>query len=407
MLIDKLNLIEMLNFIDRVETVKSYFRKWMKEFPDIQTLANSSAERVKEMWAGLGYYRRASLLHKCAQTVVEKFGGKLPEEAEELEKLPGIGKYTAGAISSVAFGKVTPVVDGNVIRVLTRLRAIATDPKGSAVTKLMWKIAGDLVDDERPGDFNQAIMELGSQLCTALNPHCDKCPVRKCCNAHKEVISSTKYTEHGDYDPCTLCTVHDITTTVTKFPIKTAKKKKRELMTQVCIVQKDNGIGELEYLLVQRPDKGLLAGFWEFPSVELEDANEDTPYDQRKEVMDLYLSKLDQTIVDNHSERRELGTTTHIFTHINQLLFVETLRIKNSSQESFAEDFPTEITYNWFTKDTLMGMAISKSVKKCFSLLCKDEKPKPAPKRTKLMRKQISNDIKAQDAINKMFNISH
>jgi A/G-specific adenine glycosylase len=121
-----------------VATVKAYFVKWMREFPTVQALASATPERVNEMWAGLGYYRRARLLHQCAKEIVDKHGGVIPRTASELEELPGIGKYTAGAVASIAFGQVTPLVDGNVIRVLARLRAIAADPKNLAVTKLFW-----------------------------------------------------------------------------------------------------------------------------------------------------------------------------------------------------------------------------------------------------------------------------
>jgi A/G-specific adenine glycosylase len=112
----------------------------MKEFPTVQALAAASPERVNEMWAGLGYYRRARLLHQCAKEIVDKHDGTIPQTAAALEDLPGVGKYTAGAVASIAFGQVTPLVDGNVIRVLARLRAIAADPKNASVVKLFWLV---------------------------------------------------------------------------------------------------------------------------------------------------------------------------------------------------------------------------------------------------------------------------
>lgn len=376
----------------------------MKEFPDIQSLAAASLERVKEIWAGLGYYRRATLLHKCAQVVVEKYDGIIPSSVEELEKLPGIGKYTAGAIASVAYGKAVPLIDGNVIRVLTRLRTIATDPKGSVANKLMWKLAGNLVDFKRPGDFNQALMELGSQLCTVQNPSCNKCPIRSCCNAYKELCEGKAKVEDQTYAPCTICTSSDTSLAVTKYPIKTEKKKKRDMFTHVCIVKNELESSDPLYLLVQRPNTGLLAGFWEFSSVEIPIENyntvTDVPYKARKDVMDRYLSQfVDIDLIHKANERREIGSTTHIFSHIKQHLSVETLTIYTSNLNLKSET--SDYSCNWFTKETLLNMAISKSVKKCFDILTTNNSAKIVAKR----KRTGLVPLKGQIPINKCFNL--
>lgn len=160
-------------------------RKW----PTLQDLASASLEEVNQLWAGLGYYSRGRRLQEGARKVVEELGGHMPCTAETLQKLlPGVGRYTAGAIASIAFGQVTGVVDGNVIRVLCRVRAIGADPSSTPVSQQLWSLAQQLVDPARPGDFNQAAMELGAMVCTPQRPLCSDCPVQRLCRAHQRVM---------------------------------------------------------------------------------------------------------------------------------------------------------------------------------------------------------------------------
>ena len=151
----------------RVETVIPYYLKWMAAYPTPAALAAASPEDINAAWAGLGYYRRARLLHQGAATVAAPpYNGELPSTTEELMKIPGIGAYTAGAIASISFGQRVPVVDGNVLRVLSRMRAVAAAAQHPPFKdKLSWELAASLVDPERPGDFNQAMMELGATVC--------------------------------------------------------------------------------------------------------------------------------------------------------------------------------------------------------------------------------------------------
>ena len=165
----------------QVATVLSYFTRWMQRFPNVKALASASEDEVLHAWQGLGYYSRARSLRRAAQAVVERFDGSLPGTVEELRSLPGIGPYSAGAIASIAFGERTPVVDGNVVRVLSRLFALRGDPNKAAQRKLIWERAAELVPSERPGDFNQALMELGATVCTPQNPRCALCPLRRHC----------------------------------------------------------------------------------------------------------------------------------------------------------------------------------------------------------------------------------
>jgi A/G-specific adenine glycosylase len=217
----------------QVHTVVDYFRRWIQEFPTIKELACASQERINELWSGLGYYRRARLLHECAKTIQEKHGGKIPNNSKDLMKLPGIGKYTAGAIASIAFGEPAPIVDGNVIRVLSRLRAIRADTKNSVVQKLYWKLARSLVQSpvvQRPGDFNQALMEFGSLVCTQRQPSCSTCPIRSKCLAYQEVTATKKEetlksSHFGEGKRCTICVRSDPVTCVTEYPFKVSHNK--------------------------------------------------------------------------------------------------------------------------------------------------------------------------------------
>ena len=170
----------------RVETVIEYFERWMRRFPTVHALAAASSEDVNAHWAGLGYYRRARFLHEGAKRVVATMRGELPSTAEALKQIPGIGEYTAGAIASIAFDQQAPIVDGNVIRVMARLRALAVHPKHKLGLRLIWELAADLVQGERPGDLNQALMELGATVCTPKSPACGACPVADVCRARAE-----------------------------------------------------------------------------------------------------------------------------------------------------------------------------------------------------------------------------
>src|SRR5690554_2209296 len=150
----------------QVVTVIDYFKRWMAAFPDVEALAAADEEQVLELWSGLGYYRRARFLHRAAKVIVEEHGGELPATLDGLRSLPGVGPYTAGAIASIAYGLPAAIVDGNVIRVLSRIFAIEGDPRSTANQKAFWALAEALVDPANPGDFNEGLMELGARVCT-------------------------------------------------------------------------------------------------------------------------------------------------------------------------------------------------------------------------------------------------
>jgi len=167
----------------RVEVVRDYFQAWVQALPTLGSLAEADEDQVLGLWQGLGYYSRARRLREGARFVVREFDGVLPGDPELLRQVPGVGPYSAGAISSIAFGRETPLVDGNVVRVLTRAFGLRGDPGRAPLKQALWARAAELVKGERPGDFNQALMELGATVCTPRRAHCAECPWSKQCAA--------------------------------------------------------------------------------------------------------------------------------------------------------------------------------------------------------------------------------
>lgn len=176
----------------RVETVVPYFDRFMSRLPTLASLAEAPLEQVLGLWSGLGYYRRARFLHAAARQVVSNHGGRLPTEPEDLRRLAGVGAYTAGAVASIAFGRRAAVVDGNVARVVARLFAVEDDIKSASGNRRLWRLAEDLLPsgDGDPGDWNQALMELGATVCVPRNPDCRRCPIRRHCSARARGITS-------------------------------------------------------------------------------------------------------------------------------------------------------------------------------------------------------------------------
>ena len=219
----------------RVETVQDYYHRFLEAFPGVEDLAAATEDRVLKLWEGLGYYSRARNLLKAARWVVRESGGSFPEDAGSLQALPGVGRYTAGAIASIAFGERTPVLDGNVKRVLARLFAVRESIDTAAVEKRLWGLADTLVSARAPGDSNQALMELGARICIPRRPRCEACPVEGLCEARASGLTGA-------------------------LPVR----KDRKPLPHHAIVAaalKKNG----RYLFGRRPSEGMLGGLWEFP----------------------------------------------------------------------------------------------------------------------------------------------
>ncbi|MBK6809652.1 MAG: A/G-specific adenine glycosylase [Sandaracinaceae bacterium] len=173
----------------RVDTVLPYYQRFLSRFPSLEALALASEDEVLAAWSGLGYYRRARMLHQGVREVVARYGGAVPRDPEARLSLPGVGRYTAGALGSVCFGLEEPIVDGNVARILTRLFGITSALPDRVTQVRLWDLAEQLVVGERPGDFNQAMMELGALVCTVKSPGCDACPARDLCVARQQGIA--------------------------------------------------------------------------------------------------------------------------------------------------------------------------------------------------------------------------
>ena len=230
---------EMMLQQTQVATVIPYWERWMARFPTVRHLAEAPLDDVLREWQGLGYYARARNLHRAAQVIVEKHGGEFPRTFEEVLALPGIGRYTAGAVCSIALGLDTPIVDANVIRVLCRVFGVHGDPKSPAVQRRLWALAEELIPTGRASDFNQGVMELGALVCGS-PPRCDAgaCPMRGICSAY------------ASGDPASL----------PEF----APRKSFTTQTDVSALV-ERGDGRL--LLVRRPEGGLWGGLYEFPRV--------------------------------------------------------------------------------------------------------------------------------------------
>ena len=307
----------------RVETVISYWHRWMAKFPNIEALAQASPEEVNQLWSGLGYYNRAQRLLQGAKEILAKHEGELPSSIEKLQSIPGIGPYTAGAISSIAFGKVEPLVDGNVVRVFSRLRAIQFEDKSKDMEKQCWTLAKQLVDPMDPSSFNQALMELGAMVCKPSNPACSTCPAKGLCAARiiTEAAASQSRPK-GDEIGDTMKDGIELPKSVSEFPFKTAKKAPRELVLSVGVfvrtfvgkggstsaissevpaisLEEEKGprtsdLGDKngsngkdttveKYLFVKRPAGGLLQNQWEFPNVVLYEQGNGNRVDKKRQ----------------------------------------------------------------------------------------------------------------------------
>lgn len=281
----------------RVEAVKPYYDRFMAMLPDIPSLAHAEEEVLLKLWEGLGYYNRVRNLNKAAQLVMEQYDGRMPDTYEELLKLPGIGSYTAGAIASIAYGRKAPAVDGNVLRVLSRLQLDDRDIMQQSVKKQVEEELLTAMSDKRPGDCNQALMELGATICLPNGmPKCEKCPWETICLAHREGREL-------------------------EFPVKSAKKKRIIEEKTVLLIRDEN-----KAALQKRPAKGLLAGMYEFPWLEGKLTKEEV----LTKIKAAGLSVL---------HIKPVGESKHIFTHKEWHMTGYAIRVDELSGEKGPENY--------------------------------------------------------------------
>jgi A/G-specific adenine glycosylase len=308
----------------RVETVLPYYERFLARFPDVAALAGADLEDVLSLWTGLGYYSRARNLHRAAQLLVDRHGGALPDDPEALLALPGVGRYTAGAVASIAFDRPEPIVDGNVVRVLARLHGIRDDVGSAPVRERLWQEAAALARGPEPGALNQALMELGATLCTPRAPRCLICPVSQECRARSE----------GDAE---------------SLPRKAPKRAARPVEAVAGLLLRRG-----RALAVRRPQQGLLAGMWELPGGELREG---------EDAKDALARTLAERVGLRVGDASPLGVVEHLFTHLRLRLHV--FRCRNVRGRVRLRDF-TE--HRWLAPSALGALPQGGPTRKALAL---------------------------------------
>ncbi len=313
----------------QITTVIPYYERWLARFPTVQVLAAASLDEVLKLWEGLGYYSRARNLHTAAQTVVNELNGQIPTTAKDLIQLKGIGRYTAGAIASIAFDEPAPILDGNVIRVLSRLYDLPDDVTTTAAKKKLWQLAEELVPAQRPGDFNQALMELGQQVCVPANPRCLLCPLAPFCLAR----------ERG---------------TQLERPCRPPRKNTPHYDVVAGLIWQDS-LQNSVFLIAQRPLTGLLGGLWEFPGGKQE-PDETLPQALKREIQEELAIDIE---VGEH-----LTSIKHAYTHFRITLHAfHAIHLSGTPQHLGAAD------HAWVTLDDLDNYAFAVTDQKIIAAL--------------------------------------
>lgn len=280
----------------RVDTVIPYYHRFLKTFPTIDSLAKAQEEELLKVWEGLGYYSRVRNMQKAAIQIMEEFGGEFPSTIEEIQTLKGIGPYTAGAIASIAFNLPEPAVDGNLMRVISRLFEIGLDIGNPSNRKVFQAVAEKIISKERPGDFNQALMDLGSDIESPVTPHPEDSPVKEFSAAY-------------------------LNGTMHLYPVKIPKKKPVPMKWQAFVIQNEEG----QYLLEKNTYADLLSGFWHFPLI-----RDYTPTDKQLSLLDEIAEEVEDYPNKNipletqfesiyqlkiQKDKKLQGTVKHIFSH--------------------------------------------------------------------------------------------
>lgn len=303
----------------RVDTVIDYFYRFMEWFPTIEELATAPEEKLLKAWEGLGYYSRARNIQAAAKQIMSEFDGKMPQTPEEISSLKGIGPYTTGAIASIAFGLPEPAVDGNVMRVVSRLFCIEADIAKASSRKIFDEAMRKIIDETYPGEFNQAMMDLGSAICTPTSPKCEACPIQAFCLANKRG-------------------------TQTSFPVKTKKAKPKDVYYISAALQNHSGA----YYFEERDSQKLLANMWTFPMVEVTQEEYERlkkGWEAKREV-DLF----DDLVAEDGKElpfekqelfiwqTRHLGEVTHVFSHLKWHVLLFYGRATEEAEQEFTEN---------------------------------------------------------------------
>ena len=310
----------------RVETVIPYWERFLEAFPDVGSLARADLDQIYAVWTGLGYYSRARNLKAAAESIVADHGGQLPETPEGLATLKGIGRYTAGAVASIAFDREAPLVDGNVVRVFSRVFGIREDSSRKEIIEGLWTIADILVRGPRPGDLNQALMELGAILCTPRKPDCGACPLRRDCDALARDDAES-------------------------LPVKKKKAKPRRMRAIAVHLEREGRI-----LAVRRPEEGLMAGLWELPGGEIGPDDE-----ARDRVCELLGASFGLQVRGVES----VGRIEHVFTHRHLELEVFRSRAEPGTRVRRRD----HVGHRWIRPQALLALAHAGPTRKALNLL--------------------------------------
>lgn len=302
----------------QVTTVVPYFIDFMRKFPDLASLASADQQEVLKQWEGLGYYTRARNMHKASKEACAQCGGRLPESAKALQKLSGIGPYTAAAIASIAFGEPIPVVDGNVLRVITRLNGWEEDIRQPATRNLVFEWLSPRIQPHSPANFNEGLMELGALVCTPQSPNCHECPLFPFCNAYKEKKTDT-------------------------IPYKSPRAQTPHHHVAIGIIERDNKI-----LIAQRPENTMLGGLWELPGGK-QKTGESITQTLHREIAEETGLEL--------SIRKKLQCVKHAYTHFKVTLHPFICSISSGTETAYASQqirwiSPKEIPQYPFPKGT-------------------------------------------------------
>jgi A/G-specific adenine glycosylase len=300
----------------QVATVIPYFERWLARFPSVSALADASLDDVLKAWEGLGYYARARNLRRAAQMMVERHGGRVPDDRAALLKLPGIGRYTVGAILSIAFGQSEPILDGNVRRVLCRLYDVPEDPRLPAVEERLWSCSGAIMragGEGRAGAVNEALMELGALVCLPAVPDCHACPVRDACLAFARG-------------------------TVTQRPARAPRPQTPHYDVAAAVVTREDG----GVLIARRPPAGLLGGLWGFPNGIVKDG--ETPEEAAARAV------FERTGMEARVDK-QIATVKHAYTHFRITLAAFEARVERATVDA-DEDA------RWVTVDELERFAL-------------------------------------------------
>lgn len=310
----------------QVGTVIPYYTRFMTAFPTVRALAAADQGQVLKLWEGLGYYSRARNLHRAAQIIVQEFDGVFPEALPDMRRLPGIGPYTAGAVASLAFGQDAALLDGNVIRILTRLFDIGDDVGQHAIRQRLWQLAENILPPGRAAAWNEGLMELGRLVCTPRQPDCAACPVNQFCEARKQG-------------------------TVEQRPVKKPKAKTPHVDVTAGVIADDHG----RLLIAQRRQDGMLGGLWEFPGGKRESGETLVQCLQREILEELGIEI---------AVGEQIGVVQHAYTHLRITLYA--FRCQYVSGEPQALEVSD---WKWVTPASLQDYAFPVTDQKIIAML--------------------------------------